>query len=282
MATWGFHDGELAVQRLAGVELAARRLEGMLAPAELSGGGGRFLALQRFAALTARDRDGALWTSPLAADPGFLRGDGDTLRIAAVPRPGDPLHEVPVGQQVGLIAIDFNARRRVRINGTLTGFDGEGLVVTVDQAYGNCPQHIHRRDVDVAALSAPPAVVSTPSMTPADQALVAGADTFFLGTTHPTRGNDASHRGGPPGFVRVTSPDSLWWPDFDGNNMFNSFGNLAVDDEAALLFTDFDTGSTVQMSGTAAVQWEPEGRRVVFTVRDAVSSEVLGSAHEAA
>lgn len=287
MATWGFHEGELAVQRLAGVEPAARRLEGMLAPAELSGGGAKFLALQRFAALTARDSAGVLWTSPLAADPGFLRGDGDSLRIAALPRPGDPLREVPVGQQVGLIAIDFNARRRVRINGILSEADGQGLVVTVDQAYGNCPQHIHRRDIDVDALSAPPAVTHTPAMTTVDQALVAGADTFFLGTTHPTRGNDASHRGGPPGFVRVTSPDTLWWPDFDGNNMFNSFGNLAVDDEAALLFTDFDTGATVQMSGTAAVQWEPEGRRVVFTVRDTVSSDtvssdVVGSAHEAA
>lgn len=101
-------------------------------------------------------------------------------------------------------------------------------------------------------------------MTSAAQILVAGADTFFLGTTHPTRGNDASHRGGPPGFVRVTSPTTLWWPDFPGNNMFNSFGNLAVDDEAALLFTDFTTGATVQMSeppGSSGPSRALRGRR---------------------
>jgi predicted pyridoxine 5'-phosphate oxidase superfamily flavin-nucleotide-binding protein len=109
-------------------------------------------------------------------------------------------------------------------------------------------------------------------LTAAAQDLVAAADTFFLGTTHPTRGNDASHRGGPPGFVEVTSPTTVSWPDFPGNNMFNSLGNLAVDDEAALLFTDYTTGATVQMSGTAALQWTSDGRRVEFTARAVVDS----------
>ena len=59
-----------------------------------------------------------------------------------------------------------------------------------------------------------------------------GTETFFLGTTHPDRGVDTSHRGGPAGFVRVED-GALWWPDYPGNNMFNSFGNLAVDDTAA-------------------------------------------------
>jgi hypothetical protein len=72
-----------------------------------------------------------------------------------------------------------------------------------------------------------------------DIALIGGADTFFLGTVHPSRGADASHRGGTPGFVRVEG-GQLWWPDYRGNNMFNSFGNLEVDKTAALLFVDFE------------------------------------------
>ena len=155
-------------------------------------------------------------------------------------------------------------------------------MVDVDQAYGNCPQYIHRHDVDASVLApaGAPGFEHGTALTPAAQALVAGADTFFLGTTHPTRGNDASHRGGPAGFVRVTSPTQLWWPDFPGNNMFNSFGNLAVDDEAALLFSDFATGATVQMSGTARLQWtqpgEPGddggvGRRVEFSAASVVT-----------
>jgi hypothetical protein len=175
---------------------------------------------------------------------------------------------------VGLIAIDFNARRRVRINGTLTAADGRGLVVAVDQAYGNCPQYIHRHDLDaaVAAGTAAPGFQRASSLTPEAQALIAASDTVFLGTTHPTRGNDASHRGGPAGFVRVMSPTRLWWPDFPGNNMFNSLGNLAVDDEAALLFTDYASGATVQATGTARVQWAEDGRRVEFSVGSVVTS----------
>lgn len=274
---WGFHEGELAVQREAGVQAEARRLQGMLGPVDLSAGAQKFLAMQSFAALTARDRDGVLWTSPLAAPRGFLHGQDDVLRSTAVPREGDPLRELPVGQQVGLIAIDFDARRRMRINGTLVAADNGGLVILVDQAYGNCPQHIHRRDVEPAVLSdtSAPGLTGATTLTSAAQALVAAADTFFLGTTHPTRGNDASHRGGPPGFVRVVSPTRLWWPDFPGNNMFNSLGNLAVDDEAALLFADFTSGATVQMSGTARLRWTQPGapgddggagRRVEFAV----------------
>jgi uncharacterized protein len=55
-----------------------------------------------------------------------------------------------------------------------------------------------------------------------DTALIAASDTFFLGTTHAERGGDACHRGGPAGFVRVSTPNTRWWPDYPGKNMFNS------------------------------------------------------------
>lgn len=270
------------MQRRAGVEAEAGRLETMLDSPGLSGGAARFLASQRFAALTARDDDGLLWVSPLAAPPGFLRGQEGVLHVSASPREGDPLHEIQIGQQVGLIAIDFATRRRLRINGELVGADHNSMTVRVDQSYGNCPKYIHRRAIDVASLAAPASKHPGRAtlLDPSDQAMVATSDTFFLGTSHPTRGSDVSHRGGPPGFVRVDSPDRLWWPDFPGNNMFNSYGNLAVDDRAALLFIDFDTGATVQISGTAYVRWTTPGatgddgnagRNVAFSV-DAVAT----------
>jgi hypothetical protein len=83
--------------------------------------------------------------------------------------------------------------------------------------------------------------------------IVRSADTFFLGTQHPERGADASHKGGNPGFVRVEGTDIIW-PDYAGNNMFNSMGNLAVDPTASLLFVDFTTGKTLQLSGSARVE----------------------------
>ena len=280
MTATGFHEGEIATQRRAGVEADAKRLEVMLDSPRLSHGATRFLASQRFVALTGRDRDGFLWTSPVVSEPGFLVGRDDILSLSKTPRAGDPLHEMPIGQQVGLIAIDFATRRRVRVNGKLLGADDTGLTVGVDQAYGNCPQYIHRRAIDVGGFTGSPSTHArrVTLLHPSDQAMIVASDTFFLGTTHPSRGNDASHRAGPVGFVRVDSPNRLWWPDFPGNNMFNSFGNLAVDDQAALLFVDFVTGASLHLSGTARVRWAtPDasgddggvGRSVVFSV-DAV------------
>jgi predicted pyridoxine 5'-phosphate oxidase superfamily flavin-nucleotide-binding protein len=287
MSATGFHEGELATQRRAGVEVDAKRLEKMLDSARLSGGAAKFLAVQRFTAITGRDHDDVLWISTLAAPAGFLQGGDQRLHVSAVPRAGDPLHRMPIGQQVGLIAVDFDARRRLRINGTLVGADDAGLTVHIDQAYGNCPQYIHRRDPNVSMLAATPSIDARHAthLAPTDQAMIAASDTFFLGTTHPIRGSDASHRGGPAGFVRVNTPERLWWPDYPGNNMFNSFGNLAVDEAAALLFIDFTTGATLHISGTARVQWTPPsvagddggvGRRVAFSI-DAVVA--LGPSH---
>ena len=68
----GFHSGELAVQRRAGVEAEAARLRRMVAPGELRGGVAALLADASFAAVTARDRDGRLWISPVTGQPGFL------------------------------------------------------------------------------------------------------------------------------------------------------------------------------------------------------------------
>src|SRR5687767_14339492 len=134
----GYHAGELAVQQRAGVRAAADRLAGALDEADLDSGLGRFLSERTFAALTARDRAGRLWISPLTGSPGVLEVTGHaSLRVHTRPAAGDPLHELSAGQPVGLVAIEFARRRRVRVNGTLTALDTDGgLLVEVDQAYG--------------------------------------------------------------------------------------------------------------------------------------------------
>ncbi|BBX39521.1 hypothetical protein MSIM_09720 [Mycobacterium simiae] len=271
------------MQRRAGVEATAKRLENMLRANRISAGATQFLSTQRFAALTGRDHAGVLWISPVAGPPGFLRGADDIVQISQAPRDGDPLHRITAGQQVGLVAIDFATRRRMRVNGTLLVNGDTGMSIRVDQAYGNCPQYIHRRHINVPAIANPfGASRHAATLSAAEQAMIATADTFFLGTTHPSRGSDASHRGGTAGFVKVDSPTRLWWPDYPGNNMFNSLGNLTVDNEAALLFVNFATGASIQLSGSAQVQWSiPEaddgaGRGVVFEVDDVVTSSSAG------
>ena len=253
----GFHGGELAVQRQAGVEAEAARLAPMVARGELRAGRAAFISEATFAAIAARDRPGRLWTSPLLGPPGFLHAAlPTTLEINAPLASADPLHGLPSGQPVGIIVINFITRRRVRINGALTSTEAGRMTVNVDQAYGNCPQYIQQRDVHI---DGPPnekraRLYSGNALRSKDIGLIEAADTFFLGTTHAASGNDASHRGGPPGFVRVAE-ERLWWPDYPGNNMFNSFGNLSADPTAALLFLDFRAGITLQLSGHATVCW---------------------------
>jgi predicted pyridoxine 5'-phosphate oxidase superfamily flavin-nucleotide-binding protein len=270
----GFHSGELAVQRRAGVQQQAARLSTMVARGELRGGIAGFLANARFAAITGRDASGRLWTSPVVGPPGFLKAASPTtLVIGTAPQADDPLHGVPAGQPVGLIVMDFAARRRLRINGRLSAA-GTELTIDVAQAYGNCPQYIHPRSPSPNEQTQEARLIhSGNALQPDDVDQVQSSDTFFLGTTHPEFGNDASHRGGPAGFVQADA-HGLSWPDFPGNNMFNSLGNLAVDPAAALLFIDFATGRTIQLSGAAAVQWLDDERSVQFDVHEVVVTSV--------
>ena len=268
-----FHRGEIAVQERAGVRAQAQRLAGMVGAPDLSDGQSKFLSARNFAVLAGRDETGLLWASPLTGQPGFMHADSITMRITTRPVPGDPLHRMPAGQPIGMIAMDFAARRRMRINGTLTAASADGLGIDVDQAYGNCPKYIHQRDLTPdSPESAAQRFRFDTRLSADDAALITTSDTFFLGTTDGERSRDASHRGGPAGFVRVPDANTVWWPDYPGNNMFNSLGNLATDYSAALLFIDFTTGSALQVSGVAEVEWgtpgAPEaGRRVRFTVQ---------------
>jgi len=71
--------------------------------------------------------------------------------------------------------------------------------------------------------------------TEADRAFIEGAGFFFLATAS-AESVDCSFKGGMPGFVRVTGPDTLEFPDYDGNRMYRSLGNIAVNPRVGLLF----------------------------------------------
>ena len=71
-----------------------------------------------------------------------------------------------------------------------------------------------------------------------DIEFIEGSEFFFLATAH-ENDVDCSFRGGAPGFVRVTGPTSLEWPDFDGNSMYRSLGNALRSPRVGLLFIRF-------------------------------------------
>jgi predicted pyridoxine 5'-phosphate oxidase superfamily flavin-nucleotide-binding protein len=274
-----FHEGELEVQLQVGVAANAERIGRSIHP-EIPDLARRFAADQRFVLVGAADIEGRVWATLLQGKPGFVAAASpDVIRIAARPGPDDPLAAALAEEaDVGLLLIEPATRRRIRINGRSTPTPN-GLDVRTREVYANCPKYIHAREV---RLSPRPGELTRPvkrgAVLTADQvAWIRGADTLFLASRHPAAGADVSHRGGPEGFVTVLAPDRLILPDYAGNMMFNTLGNIAAHPEVGLLFVNFGSGDTLQLSGRARIDWDiaaratmPGAERVVEVAIDAV------------
>lgn len=252
-----FHDGERAVQREAGVEalagrVACRTLDYMPSVAQ------DFAMAQRLAVVGFQDAEARLWASAIDGEPGFIRPLSATeLLITVVPEAVDELLPTPGAPSwpIGLVLVDFVRRRRMRVNGEAR-WQSDGIHVTTKEVYSNCGRHIRPR------MWAGPVSDDrgekyggswTTYLTLERQALIAQADTCFVATGHPDQGMDVSHKGGNPGFVVVENLVTLGIPDYDGNHLFNSLGNLRVDPRVGLLFWDFQTGLRLQVSGIGEI-----------------------------
>lgn len=259
-----FHEGEIAVQERAGVKMMANRVGSGIHPV-ISDAAIDFLQQQPFIIIASRDSKQQVWASLLVGLPGFLSVIAPgTLLIGAQPRPDDPLADhLQQGSALGLIAIQFAPRLRMRLNGTLARHTAEGLYIHAQEVYGNCQKYIQARPVTGVGSAAATAGQSGrtrrhTALTPQQQSWIARADTFFIASAHPEGGADASHRGGNPGFIQVVDEQRITFPDYSGNMMFNTLGNIAVNPSAGLLFLDFETGHTLQLTGHAAVIWDKD------------------------
>ncbi|MEV0320357.1 pyridoxamine 5'-phosphate oxidase family protein [Streptomyces sp. NPDC050658] len=263
-----YHHGSRAVQDLVGVrELAdhvGRSIGQGIRPVAAA-----FLELQPMLVLGGADTEGAVWASLLTGAPGFVRATGERqISVAGGLRKADPLAEALMreGVPVGTIALDPRTRRRMRLNGRARPTP-RGLAIEADQVFSNCPKYLQKRDLlEGRAPGRPAKPRQGVRLTGEQRDFIGAADTFFLATVH-EGGADASHRGGNPGFVEAPSPYEVVWRDYPGNAMFLSLGNLTADDRAGLLFLDWATGTTLQLSGTARTEHAGDGSRTVrFTV----------------
>jgi predicted pyridoxine 5'-phosphate oxidase superfamily flavin-nucleotide-binding protein len=90
--------------------------------------------------------------------------------------------------------------------------------------------------------------------TEGDKTIVENAPYFFLATADAEGRPDCSFKGGMPGFVRVVGPSELAFPDYDGNGMFKSLGNILVNPNVGLLFIAMHGKPLrLRLNGTAAV-----------------------------
>jgi len=86
-----------------------------------------------------------------------------------------------------------------------------------------------------------------------DRAFISRSILFFIATADAQGRPDCSYKGGMPGFVRVLDDHTLAFPDYDGNGMYRSLGNVLVNPYVALLFIDFETQKRLRVNGTASV-----------------------------
>lgn len=256
-----FHPGEIVVQARAGVREEAERvcafISDQIKPAALE-----FLQTQSMAIVSTIAADNSIWASLLTGSPGFVQGlDEQTVRIKAIVPATDPLHQnLYSNAQIGVLVIDLANRRRLRLNGRTTVHPDGTIDVQIQQSFFNCPKYIQTRylQTEIVTLTEPSEIQRRTTLNESDQRWITTADTFFIATAHPESGADASHRDGYPGFVQVINPDRLIFPDYAGNNMFQTFGNLAINPNAGLLWIDFERGDTLQLTGKAEVIWDGE------------------------
>lgn len=86
-----------------------------------------------------------------------------------------------------------------------------------------------------------------------DRSFIESVFLFFIATADADGRPDCSFKGGAPGFVRVTAGNELVFPDYDGNGMFKSLGNINANPNVGLLFIDLQKPRRLRVNGTASV-----------------------------
>lgn len=256
-----FHHGEQEMQTRVGkreaMEKFGRRIIKTFMPEQHR----EFYAQLPFLVAGSIDKEGWPWASILSGKPGFLHSpDPNTLQINTKTLNNDPLQDsIKTGVPLGLLGIELSTKRRNRLNARISEVNPEGFAVTVDQAFGNCPQYIQSRSVDFIrdphVESDNTKVKEFTSLDHEVREMIETADTFFVSSFLPIQDNpekegvDVSHRGGSPGFVKVEG-NTLTVPDYPGNHYFNTLGNFLLNPKAGLIFIDFETGDLLMLTGT--------------------------------
>jgi ferredoxin-NADP reductase/predicted pyridoxine 5'-phosphate oxidase superfamily flavin-nucleotide-binding protein len=268
-----FHHGEREIQSRFGVRDQLEDIGQRYIHNSMPGEHRQFYAQLPFLLVGSVDRSGRPWASVLVGRPGFAHSpEPQTLEIDTPMIFGDPLADnLAPGAQLGILGIEYQSRRRNRMNGEITSVSEAGMAIRIKQAFGNCPKYIQARsfeflpEIDSIGESQPRHSLS--SLNGRAGEIIASADNFYIATHYSqdpgkvSHGADVSHRGGKPGFVRLDDDRTLTFPDFVGNYHFNTLGNIAANPLTGLLFIDFDSGDLLYLTGRAKIIWDSEDRR---------------------
>jgi predicted pyridoxine 5'-phosphate oxidase superfamily flavin-nucleotide-binding protein len=91
-----------------------------------------------------------------------------------------------------------------------------------------------------------------------DKAFIERQDMFFLATADEQGRPNCSYKGGEPGFVRVLDERTIAFPNYDGNGMYLSMGNLLRNPHVGLLFVSFTEQKRLRLNGIASIDEDDE------------------------
>ena len=183
---------------------------------------------------------------------------------------GEVVQEQDPGRMISGLSIHLEQRNRMKLFGRMVAgalsTDTEGfssgsvgqvqLVIKIEQSMGNCPKYLNCKRI-LPAIPEPKLLSDSPCLSSEAKALLAKSDLFFIASAYRDKDMDMNHRGGSPGFVRVESnePDGavLVWPEYSGNNYYQTLGNLQTSPRAGLVFPDFDNGNVLYLTGNTEV-----------------------------
>lgn len=256
-----FHQGELEVQRLAGDEATAEKIGKRAIKKEIVSGAIPFIEQQKMVIVSSRDAEENLWASLLIGAEGFIQvANGNEVKLNRKmirSTVSDIFYQnIQMNREIGILFIEHATRRRFRVNGKAILTNDE-LQINVLEAYGNCPKYLKRSifsiPENIGSLS--PIISEGKELGQSEKEWIRKADTFYLATQSLEGKADASHRGGNSGFIEILADGTLKIPDYPGNFMYNSLGNIHVNPNAGLTFVNFEKGEVLQLSGKGKIHF---------------------------
>jgi hypothetical protein len=236
-----YHPGQVAVQVEANTQPLADHLAHWVGPvAEFATGADMFL----FA--TAAE-GGALHFTVLSGPAPLAEVAGPAALRMAFPGCGPR----PAAGRVGGLAISLGLARRARINGELSDVGGQPEL-QADETFTLCRKYMAPSlsagcEPHAGPTASEPLELDDPYLSD----LLSCAETSFLASVSPDGGPDVAHRGGPAGFLTLDpATRTLTWPEFVGDGVFKSAGNVRATGRLTLLVVDTGTGDGVELIGS--------------------------------
>ena len=249
-------------------------------------------------AVGAIDGEGRPWTTVWGGGPGLGQPLGGSM--VGVKTPVDALHDPVVqllsspragetgtagpqsnaGKLMGGLIINLDTRKRDKLAGKMVAgaiatleddANGEAqaqaqYVFLIEESIGNCPKYLNRKDIRPAATHAK-VLSDSPQLSKDAIEVIAKTDLFFVSSTQDYKDMDTNHRGGPIGFVRVTEDQEgssvIVWPEYSGNRLYQTLGNLEITPLAGLVFPDFETGDVLYVTGKTETLVGKEANAVI-------------------